>query len=67
MQEILIKMFIEYLLKLDNPGVAMLLEVLVLVHLLAFLIYVVLLTKSFFEDKSKNMKQKLKKIQEKND
>lgn len=60
-------MFIEYLLKLDNPGVAMLLEVLVLVHLLAFLIYVVLLTKSFFEDKSKNMKQKLKKIQEKND
>lgn len=60
-------MFIEYFLKLDSPGVAMLIEVLILIHLLAFLVYMVLLTKSFLEDKNKNVKQRLKKIQEKND
>ncbi len=60
-------MFIEYVLKLDSPGVALLIEILILIHVFALLVYLVLLTKSLFEDNNKKVKQQLKKIEGKSD
>ena len=49
-------MLLDKYIKLDSPGVVILIEVLILVHLLAFLTYIVLLARSFTQDKNKKVR-----------
>ena len=60
-------MLLDKYIKLDSPGVVMLIEVLILVHLLAFLTYIILLTRSFTQDKNKKVRDQIKKLSNKND
>ena len=60
-------MLLDKYLQLDSPGLIMVIEVLILVHVLAFLTYIVLLTRSFTQDKNKKVTDQIKKLSNKND
>lgn len=60
-------MLLDKYLQLDSPGLIMVIEVLILVHLLAFITYIVLLTRSFIQDKNKKVTDQIKKLSNKND
>ena len=60
-------MLLDKYIQLDSPGVVVLIEVLIFVHVLAFITYLVLLTKSFTQDKNKKVRDQIKKLTDKND
>ena len=60
-------MLLDKYLQLDSPGLIMVIEVLILVHVLAFITYIVLLTRSFTQDKNKKVTDQIKKLSNKND
>ena len=60
-------MLLDKYIQLDSPGVVILIEVLIFVHLLAFITYIVLLTRSFTQDKNKKVRDQIKKLADKND
>lgn len=60
-------MLLDKYLQLDSPGLIMVIEVLILVHVLAFITYIVLLTRSFTQDKNKKVVDQIKKLSNKND
>lgn len=60
-------MLLDKYLQLDSPGLIMVIEVLILVHVLAFITYIILLTRSFTQDKNKKVTDQIKKLSNKND